>query len=104
METWGGGVKKKVFLEQENILFCDFIFYYYFERFLFWRYYFYLAGIRAVKMAEKSILIVDLNMIELYSNLKGIISVRGKKAFGFSPEATRGRIKQNITNLRFFKA
>ncbi len=27
-----------------------------------------------------------------------------KKPFGFSPEATRGRIEQNITNARFFKA
>ncbi len=40
----------------------------------------------------------------MYSNLKGIISVRGKKAFGFSPEATRGRTEQNITNARFFRA
>ncbi len=39
-----------------------------------------------------------------YSNLKGIISVRGKKAFGFSPEATRGRIELNMTNSRLFKA
>ncbi len=39
-----------------------------------------------------------------YSNLKGIISVRKKKAFGFFPEATRGRIEQNITNACFFKA
>ncbi len=35
---------------------------------------------------------------------KNIISVRGKKALGFSPEATRARIEQNITNARFFKA
>ncbi len=27
-----------------------------------------------------------------------------KKAFGFSPEATRERIKQNITNDHLFKA
>ncbi len=45
--------------------------------------------IRAVKMAEK----LNSNFVPKYyqnSNLKGIISVRGKKAFGFSPEATRG--------------
>ncbi len=35
--------------------------------------------------------------------LKGNISVRGG-AFVFSPEATRGRIEQNITTTRFFKA
>ncbi len=39
--------------------------------------------------------------ILLYSNLKGIISVF---AFVFSPEATRGRTEQNITNACFFKA
>ncbi len=33
-----------------------------------------------------------------------MISVRGKKAFGFSPEDTRGRIEQNITNLWIFNA
>ncbi len=36
-----------------------------------------------------------------YSNLKGINSVREKKAFGFSPEATKGRIELNITKCTF---
>ncbi len=54
-------------------------------------------------MAEK----LNLNFVlkyYQYSNLKGIISVGGKKAFGFSPETTRGRIEQNITNAHLFKA
>ncbi len=53
---------------------------------------------RAVKLAEK----LNSNFVlkyYLYLNLKGIISVRGKKAFGFSAEATRGCIDQNITVL-----
>ncbi len=54
-------------------------------------------------MAEK----LNSNFVPKYyqnSNLKGIISVRGKKAFGFSSEATRGRIELNITNSLLFKA
>ncbi len=60
----------------------------------------------AVKMAEKlnSDFLPNLSKLELSSNLKGMISVRGEKAFGFSPGATRGRIEQNITNAGFFKA
>ncbi len=60
----------------------------------------------AVKMAEKlnSDFVPNLSKLELSSNLKGMISVRGEKAFGFSPGATRGRIEQNITNAGFFKA
>ncbi len=59
-----------------------------------------LVFIRAVKLAEK----LHLNFLPKYytcsnyiSNLKGINSVRKKKALGFSPEATRGRIELNIT-------
>ncbi len=37
-------------------------------------------------------------------NLKGINSVREKKYFGFSPEATRGRIEQNITKCTFLQS
>ncbi len=43
-----------------------------------------------------------LSKFELYSNIKVINSVR-KKAFGFSPEATRERIKQNITKCTFLQ-
>ncbi len=57
------------------------------------------ALIRAVKLTEK----LHLNCVLKYDQywiLKGIISVSVKKAFVFSPEATRGRIEQNITNAR----
>ncbi len=56
----------------------------------------------AVKLAE----ILHSNFVlkyYQYSNLKGIISVKGEKAFGSSPEATRGRIEQNITILMHVK-
>ncbi len=43
----------------------------------------------------------DLRLV-LWSRVT--FQLEGKKAFGFSPEATRGRIEQNITNARFFKA
>ncbi len=60
--------------------------------------------IRAVKLAEK----LHSNCILKYyqnSNLKGINSVREKKkAFGFSPEATRGRIELNITKCTFLQS
>ncbi len=44
-----------------------------------------------------------LSKFELYSNLKGIHLVRKKKVFGFSPEATRGRIELNITKCTFLQ-
>ncbi len=57
-------------------------------------------------MAEKLHSNFNLNIIKIriIFEFKGIISVRGKKAFGFSPEATRGRIEQNITNSLLLKA
>ncbi len=63
---------------------------------------FCLVVSRADKMAE-----LNSNFVlkyYLYSNLKGIISVSWNKSFGFSPEATRVRIEQNITNAGFYKA
>ncbi len=44
------------------------------------------------------------HVLQTFSNLKGIIAVRGEKAFVFSPEATRGHTEQNITNACLFKA
>ncbi len=41
---------------------------------------------------------------KLYSNLKDKHSARKNKAFGFSPEATRGRIEQNLTNCTFLQS
>ncbi len=49
-----------------------------------------LVYTRAVKLAEK----LNSNFVlkyYQYLNLKGIISVRGEKALGFSPEATRAK-------------
>ncbi len=63
----------------------------------------FLMHIRAVKLAEK----VNSNFILKYYknwNLKGINSVRKKKAFGFSPEAPRGRIELNITKCTFLQS
>ncbi len=57
---------------------------------------------RAVKLAEK----LHSTFLPNYYrnlNLKGINSFRKKKAFGFSPEATRGRIEQNITKCTFLQ-
>ncbi len=45
--------------------------------------------VRAVKSAEK---------------LNANVSVRGKKAFGFSPEATKWRIEQNIPKCTFLQS
>ncbi len=58
------------------------------------------ANTRLVSRAEKLHSNFGLKY-DLYWNLKGMISV---KAFVFSPEATRGRIEQNITNARSYKA
>ncbi len=62
--------------------------------------------VRAVKLVEKlnsNFFTKILSKFELYSNLKGINSIREKKTFVFSPEATRGRIEENVTKCTFLQ-
>ncbi len=62
--------------------------------------------VRAVKLAEKlhsHFFTKILYKFNIYSHLKGINSVRKKKAFGFSPEVTRGQIELNITKCTFLQ-
>ncbi len=60
---------------------------------------------KAVKLAEKlnsNFILKYYKKFKLYSNLKGINSVRIKK-FGFSPEATIRHIELNITKCTFIQ-